>query len=347
MWVKGTIKTSAGDVSTIKTDISSKEKWEHAKCRMSGFRNAYAVEPGLYAAGMPDEESEVFVSANYKLSFDHLRASLKGINAWVLVLDTKGINVWCAAGKKTFGTSEVINRVVTSKVDTIVKHRRLILPQLGAVGVSAHGVKQATGFRVSYGPVLASDIPAYLKDGRKASDEMRRVKFPILDRVILTPMEMIPAMVHFKTYALAMLVVFGLTAEGIMFGQAWQGAMPMLIMWLAAVFAGAFLTPALLPFVPFRSFGLKGLLMGLIVTAALMFSTSLFDGTHMLLRLAAWLWFPLASSYLALQFTGSTTFTGMSGVNRELRKGLPIYIMVSIVSVILIIVERVIYWRAI
>jgi len=69
----------------------------------AAFRMSYAISPGLYAVGNPTKESDVFVSANYKLSFDVLRRELKGFNAWILVLDTKGINVWCAAGKGTFG----------------------------------------------------------------------------------------------------------------------------------------------------------------------------------------------------------------------------------------------------
>ena len=50
-----------------------------------------------------------------KLSFDILRRELKGLNAWVLVLDTKSINVWCAAGKGTFSTNELISRMSATK----------------------------------------------------------------------------------------------------------------------------------------------------------------------------------------------------------------------------------------
>ena len=71
----------------------------------------YTVEPGLYAVGKPDERSPVLVTANYKLSFDKLRNELTGRNVWILVLDTKGINVWCSAGKGTFGTMELVGRI--------------------------------------------------------------------------------------------------------------------------------------------------------------------------------------------------------------------------------------------
>src|SRR5512138_3296020 len=116
-------------------------------------RNNYRVDPGLYAVGSPDSTSDVFVTANYKLSFDTLRKNLTGINGWILVLDTKGVNVWCAAGKGNFGTRELVARLKQVDLAEIVSHRKLILPQLGATGVAAHKVKEETGFNVHYGPV--------------------------------------------------------------------------------------------------------------------------------------------------------------------------------------------------
>ena len=148
-------------VQTISSDWSLEDHLGQFRCRVSSYRNSYIVQPGLYAVGTPDNGSDVFVSANYKLSFDILRRSLKGINAWILVLDTKGINVWCAAGKRTFGTDELIRRISAVHLDKVVSHRRVIVPQLGAPGIAAHLVVKKTGFRVSYGPVDARDIPAY------------------------------------------------------------------------------------------------------------------------------------------------------------------------------------------
>ena len=89
-------------------------------------RNHYQVTPGLYASGTPDADSPLLVSANYKLSFDCLRAALNGESAWLLVIDTKGINVWCAAGKGTFGTDEIVHRCQATRVSELVSHRQLI-----------------------------------------------------------------------------------------------------------------------------------------------------------------------------------------------------------------------------
>jgi CO dehydrogenase/acetyl-CoA synthase gamma subunit (corrinoid Fe-S protein) len=118
----------------------------------------YKVEPGLYAVGTPDDKAPVLVTANYKMTFDRLREQLGGVSLWIVVLDTDGVNVWCAAGKGTFGTDEVVHRVKEVGLDRLVSHRTLLLPQLSATGVAAHEVKKQTGFRVVYGPIKAKDI---------------------------------------------------------------------------------------------------------------------------------------------------------------------------------------------
>jgi len=137
--------------------LDRKNRRDHIMARLGYHRFSHLVEPGLYSLGSPSPVSPVFVTANYTLSFDALRTSIKGIDAYILVLDTKGINVWCAAGKGTFGTAEVIGRVQEAELAQVVSHRRLILPQLGAPGVSAHEVQKQTGFRVDYGPVRAAE----------------------------------------------------------------------------------------------------------------------------------------------------------------------------------------------
>ena len=133
------MKKAAGQpaVSKVSSEWTWTDHFGQIKCRISSLRMRYTVTPGLYAVGEPDRESDVFVTANYKLSFDILRRELKGLNAWIIVLDTKGINVWCAAGKGTFGTNELINRINETSLQNIVTHRRIIVPQLGAVGVNA------------------------------------------------------------------------------------------------------------------------------------------------------------------------------------------------------------------
>ncbi|MBI3756192.1 MAG: acetyl-CoA synthase subunit gamma [Deltaproteobacteria bacterium] len=302
------------------------------RCRVSSFRNSYTVKPGLYAAGNPDKNSDVFVSANYKMSFDILRRALKGMNAWILALDTKGINVWCAAGKGTFGTDELIKRIGESQLENVVSHKRIIAPQLGAPGIAAHIVQQKTGFRISYGPVDARDIRRYVEAGYKATEEMRRIKFTVWDRLVLTPMEMIPAIKIYAIYAALMFFIMGLKPSGIIFKDGLTNGLPFFLLGFLVILAGALVTPLLLPFVPFRSFAVKGWIAGLVFTFLGIKNISMAAPAAVF----SFLFFPLASSYIALQFTGSTVFTGMSGVKKELRFAMPIYIAGAFISLALL-----------
>ena len=346
-YIKDSVLTPAGPVHRVSTEWSRADYWGMIKSRSSAFRMNYAVTPGLYAVGEPAKGSDVFVTANYKLTFDIVRRELKGLNAWVLVLDTKSINVWCAAGKGTFGTNELVTRIIEARLADVVDHKRVILPQLGAVGVNASAVHKQTGFRVSFGPVEARDIPAYLQGGYKKSKEMSTIKFPMLDRVVLTPMEINPAMKKFPWLAAGVLLTFGIQPSGILFREAWSNGLPFLILTLLAVLAGAFITPMLLPYVPFRSFALKGWIVGMVSVFLLLNSFETTITHNLVLHSVAYLLFPALSSYLALQFTGATTFTGMSGVKKELRIGIPLYFGAAGISLVLMVLFKLKEWKVI
>lgn len=115
-WITGEISTSQGTAPQISTKLTPEDIWGTCKVRFGINRMNYKVNPGIYAVGTPNENSPVLVTANYKLTFDSLRKELKGLNLWIMVLDTKGINVWCAAGKGTFGTKELVNRISKVKL---------------------------------------------------------------------------------------------------------------------------------------------------------------------------------------------------------------------------------------
>lgn len=289
-------------------------------------RSGHRVEPGLYALGNPTPSSSVFVTANYTLSFDALRSSLAGVDAHILVLNTRGINVWCAAGKGTFGTGNLVNAIENTRLRGVVNHRRLILPQLGATGVSAHEVKKRTGFTVEYGPIRAQDIPVYLKTGN-ATQEMRQVRFNLADRAVLIPVEL----VH--------VILFMLGAGVLMFfAGGWLAAFAA----LAAFLAGAVLFPLLLPILPTRDFSSKGFILGFAV--ALVFAVPAFlvtSGSPWWWRAAVPLSYLLAmppvTAFLALNFTGSTTFTSKTGVRREMFRWIPVMAWLFGSGVVLII----------
>jgi hypothetical protein len=292
--------------------LTARNKWDHFLARLGVKRGEHRLEPGLYALGTPNPDSPVFVTANYTLSFDALRSSLTGVDGYILVLDTKGINVWCAAGKGTFSTDEIVLRVMITRLGEVVQHRKLILPQLGAPGVAAHEVKKRTGFWVEYGPVRAMDLPEYLKT-HKATPEMRRVEFPLPDRLVLIPVDIVQTFLP-TLFAAVVLYFLGGWVLSLAAGS--------------AVFAGIVLFPILLPWLPTHNFSTKGFFLGGLV--ALPFALSVF------LRHPDWAWWrqvgqalefllamPAVTAFVALNFTGATTFTSRSGVKREMFSYIP------------------------
>ena len=103
---------AAAGAPAVPARWSRSDAWGRIRCRLfNSFRMNYTVEPGIYAVGAPDGRSPVLVTANYKLGFDLLRRELGGFDAWIVVLDTRGINVWCAAAKGPCSTQEVVQRV--------------------------------------------------------------------------------------------------------------------------------------------------------------------------------------------------------------------------------------------
>lgn len=325
-WVTDFIKSPAGDIPVISTVLSKRDITGRWKARWGIGRMKYTIDPGLYAVGKPDSSSPVFVSANYKMSFDILRKDLDGINGWMLVLDTKGINVWCAAGKGTFGTEEIIKRIKHVKLHEVVEHRELIVPQLGAPGVAGHIVKKETGFKVFYGPVLSKDIHSYLANNKKATEAMRHVLFTLPDRAALIPMELVPSM-KLLPYIFFFLIVIQL----INYGNFAAKDLLLLVPFIGSILMGSVVFQLLLPWIPFRSFVIKGWILGLIwsyiVASAMTFENWNLTGWYFLL--------PPITSYLAENFTGATTFTHLSGVKLELKYGLPVMLVSIITGIIL------------
>ena len=334
-FIVGIVHTSAGAIPQIATHLKLSDYVGAVRVRWGIGRDRYRVEPGLYAVGTPNERSDVIVTANYKLTFDTVRKNLAGLNAWLLVLDTKGVNVWCAAGKGTFGTEELVGRIRLTSLEKLVIHRRLILPQLGATGVAAHLVKKASGFAVLYGPIRASDIPSFMQAGYRASNEMRLVSFTWYERLKLTPNDFISGIRYLLAAVLVYTLLSGINRTGISFQQSASHAAITCINIGAAYFAGIVLTPLLLPFIPLRMFAFKGYVVGLFLSMILALSGML--GVSLLRNLSWSLLISAISSFMAMNFTGSSTYTSLSGVKKEMRRAVPVQIIsVALASILMI-----------
>ncbi|MBI4333674.1 MAG: acetyl-CoA synthase subunit gamma [Chloroflexi bacterium] len=318
--------TPKGNVPQVATSLQLIDRVGSFKARWNIGRMNYSVEPGLYAVGTPSPESPALVSANYKMSFDRLRSELTGRDLWVLVLDTQGINVWCAAGKGTFGTDELVRQIQATRLREMVSHRTLILPQLGAPGVAAHQVERRTGFRVVYGPVRASDLPALLDAGMKATPEMRRVRFTTKDRLALTPIELVLGFQYILAAAIVLPLLGGWGRDGYALVNVSSVGLRAVLLFLVGYLGGALITPLFLPWLPGRAFAMKGALVGLFLaagTVALGWETplSLSQG----LNLLAWsMLLPATSAFFAMNFTGASTYTSLSGVRKEVHVALPL-----------------------
>ncbi len=292
--------------------MTARDRLDHVLARLGVRRSGWRIRPGLYRLGEPGPESPVFVSANYTLSFDALRGALQGIDSYILVLDTFGINVWCAAGKGSFGTDELVSRIEQTRLADEVSTRTVIVPQLGATGVCAREVLRRTGFKVRFGPVRAVDIPAFLEAG-EATEDMRRVTFNLKDRAVLIPVEG-----KIASPILAGLTLGAYLADGPV-AAAGVGAAGV------AGFAGF---PLLMPWIPTEDFSTKGFLLGgavgLAAAGAALLSGDGSAGQRAARAVSYVLALPAITSFIALNFTGSTTFTSPTGVKREMNRYIPV-----------------------
>lgn len=324
-FVIGSIATVVGKVPQVTSKLTWQDKQGHYLARWNIGRDHLRVEPGLYALGQPTAASEVMVTANYKMSFDLLRQTMDGRDAWLLILDTKGINVWCAAGKGSFGTVEMVDRLQASRLAEVVNHRQLIVPQLGAPGLAAHEVKKYSGFRVIYGPVSLADLPRFLDNGGRVEPNMRRKNFPLRERLVLVPVELMQGLQQVLPIMTILLLVAGFTsATGFGIGVRSHG-LPLALALVGGMVSGNVLTPLLLPWLPVRAFSVKGLLVGLPILGLLLGGLGYLGGDYGWLEQFSWFLLGLAvSSWLAMAFTGASTFTSLNGVRKEMLFALPL-----------------------
>ena len=157
------------------------------KCIFTGQSDHFPIEPGIYKSGTPDNKSPIIVTANYVFTYIKVMRALKGIDAWVLCVDSRGINVWCAARGSDFGNKQLIEAVEATGIDKITDRKTLILPQLSAGGVAAPLLSiESRGFpfRVLYGPVWAKYLPEFLKERpAKKPDKWKLARFTSFHRL--------------------------------------------------------------------------------------------------------------------------------------------------------------------
>lgn len=183
----------------------------------------FPTRTGLRVLGKPDRHSPVLVTANFDLTVRRITRILSQnkIDCYLLVVNTKGINVWCAACGGHFTSDQVVSVIKTSGISELVDHRQLILPQLCAAGVNPREIYQKTGWHTKFGPAYARNIPRYIKNGLKKTAEMNLVEFPIMQRLEMATM-----------WAFPMTVI-----AGVLFAILWEHLLPEIIalIWIMAL----------------------------------------------------------------------------------------------------------------
>ena len=333
-FVNGSINTPVGEVPKVKASLTWADRVGSYKARWNIGRMHYRIEPGIYALGNPDENSRILVTANYKMSFDRLREALPEKDFWILVLDTNGINVWCAAGKGTFGTQNLVNTIESIGLERIVSHRELILPQLGGPGIAAHQVKKQSGFKVIYGPIRAVDLIPFLENGLKATPKMRTKTFTIWERSVLIPVELVAALKAAVIVIPILMILAGLLGPNTFWSNMGSQGLLAGLAIIFSILAGTVLTPLLLPWIPGRAFSLKGLVMGLVAAIVMTFLVlGDFSTSSGKLEIMAWFFMITAPAmYTAMNFTGSSTYTSLSGVRKEMRWAVPVEIGLGVIG---------------
>ena len=244
------------------------------------------VKPGVYAVGEPGPDSPLLVTGNYDLTVRRLVRAIDGeVEAWILVVDSGGINVWCAAGGGFLTADRIIGALHISGLSEYLQHHALILPQLCANGVEGWRIREQTGWGVHWGPVRAEDIPDYLARGRKKTDDMRWVQFPLRDRLEMTA-------VTLGFYALLILIPIAIFWPSIF----WPTLIAMVA--LAAFYAVA------LPWLPGRDGLAKTLPLALIAVAGMLAYSALWDPASASVLFAGAIGLTALSLFIAAELQG-------------------------------------------
>ncbi len=181
------------------------------------------VATGVRTLGRPDRLSPVLLTGNYDLTVRRLLRALRGVDAYLVVANSRGVNVWCASSGGHLGTHQVVTALKVGRLDERVVHREVIVPQLAATGVEAKEVRRRTGWIVRFGPADASDLPAYLAAGKRKTEAMRAVRFAAPQRLEMaaawaTPISLLAAAPAWYAHHLAgvLALIWGL-ALGVFF----------------------------------------------------------------------------------------------------------------------------------
>jgi len=329
-WIVGEVSTPVGIIPLVATHLNAADRMGAVRVRIGLRRMRYMVEPGLYAVGVPTAESPVFVSANYKLSFDHLRRELTGIDGWIMVIDTKGINVWCSSGKGQFSASEIINQLAKYDIKDLTENNKLeiILPKLSLSGIRLSELRKANISPI-IGPIYAQELPEYL-DNKIVDCDDDHYKFNLRNRLFT----LLPSFIQFTKYiAIVTAVLF--IIHLIFKTEFWWQILPVSL-------SIPILYITLFPILPSKNFSLKGMVLFAfqVLILALIFGSRLAEFSGFII--AFHLLFYLGTNiFFGLYYTGNSGVSNYSLVKKEIITFLPVTFLLYSAALIMIILQGV------
>ena len=122
------------------------------------------VEPKLYPIGEPDENSPVFVTTNFSLTYFIVSGEIEnsGKSAWLLVPECEGMSVLTAWAAGKFSGSYIAKFAKEIGTNDQVKTREIIIPGYVAQ-ISGELEESMPGWKVIVGPQEAADLESFIK----------------------------------------------------------------------------------------------------------------------------------------------------------------------------------------
>jgi len=127
-------------------------------------RRPVSVEPGLRAVGAPTQDSPLFITTNFALTYYTVESDLSSnkIDAFLMVADTDGIGVEASVAGEQLTADKVRETLELCEAESKVTHRTLVLPGLAA-RLSGE-TEDLTGWRVLVGPRDSGRIPGWMEE---------------------------------------------------------------------------------------------------------------------------------------------------------------------------------------
>jgi acetyl-CoA decarbonylase/synthase complex subunit gamma len=186
--------------------------------------------------------------------------------------------------------------------------------------------------------VRAADLKRFISDGYRADKTMRRVTFGFEDRIKLIPNDFIYGKFYLLGAVAVLFLVSGLSSSGISYKDFSGEGGPAILKVFLAYLAGIVITPLFLPYIPGRHFSLKGFFAGALMFLIILLLKSSADN---IFETISWFLIITAiSSFLAMNFTGSSTFTSLSGVKKEMKISIPFQIAFALIGIILQVIGK-------